>query len=156
MHQRRDTLVRVTCTGPLHQQLKLYFSRDKAGERVPTCFFYRSTRLKEDDSAAGLRLDDGDIIDAFDFGESSSSVKIITKINRHLTLKVISQAGKVFHIKAKGNTPLMKVARKYAESFGLKLENIRLFYCGRQLSHQKTVAEEHLFDGCQIHGLVRF
>ncbi|KAK9716166.1 hypothetical protein RND81_06G215600 [Saponaria officinalis] len=140
--------------GPLLPQIKRQFSDVKAGKHVSISFFYDGLLLEEYNEghcAAALNMEDGDIIDAFDFRESSPSVKIITPINRQLTLKLIdSYNGRVYPIKTTGKTTLEQVTREHAKYFGLKPERISLFYCGRRLYGDFTVEEEHLFDGCPI------
>ncbi|KAL9246956.1 hypothetical protein vseg_020434 [Gypsophila vaccaria] len=155
MHKRRDTLVRVGCTEPLAWQIKRHLYRENAEKYIWTCFFYNGQKLTEDDCVAGLNMKDGDIIDAFDFDESSSSVKIITPITRHMTLKVKYQHGRVVFFKIMGSTLLTKLVHRCADIISIEPEKLRLIYSGQYLRLDKTVEEENLFDGCPIDVLIR-
>ncbi|KAK9716153.1 hypothetical protein RND81_06G214300 [Saponaria officinalis] len=156
MHKRRDTFVRVTCTDPLLQQLRRHFSYEKAGKLVSPYFVYNGFPLRDNLSVDRLSMDDGDIVDAFDFVDNSSSLGIFTAMTRRRMLHVNHQNRKSYNFNADKSTPLTTVAQKYAESIGIKPDRVQLFLFGRRLSLDKTVEEEQLYDNCQIDAFVNF
>ncbi|XP_074270281.1 uncharacterized protein LOC141593876 [Silene latifolia] len=77
-HKRRDTFVRVARDVSLLRSIKRNFSDSENGKHDSTCFFYKGLKLTDIDTVNMLRIEDGDIIDAFNFNDNRSSLSFVS------------------------------------------------------------------------------
>ncbi|XP_021754277.1 uncharacterized protein LOC110719610 [Chenopodium quinoa] len=145
--KERDTFIRVRRAAPLLPQLMCSFSDDVGS----LCFVYDWCRLTEKDTADNHELEDGDIIDAFDFDESSSSLSIVEP--SFISLKVVNPNHRDYVFNIRQTSLLSKVFDRYCKILSVQNEAAFMFK-GRRLMGSKTVEEERLKGGDEIEVII--
>uniref|UniRef100_A0A803LTV3 Rad60/SUMO-like domain-containing protein n=1 Tax=Chenopodium quinoa TaxID=63459 RepID=A0A803LTV3_CHEQI len=153
MYKEQDKFVRVRRGSPLLPQLIRGFldaGPQKQGSSLS--FVFDGSRLNQKVTADELDIEDGDVIDAFDFDYSSSSLSIVTS---RLTLTVINnETNKDVRFALNWSARLNRLMDRYCKFEGLQLDNVAFFHEGRRLTGSKTVAEERLDDGDEIYAYI--
>ncbi|XP_021757583.1 uncharacterized protein LOC110722621 [Chenopodium quinoa] len=145
--KERDTFIRVRRAAPLLPQLMRGFSDDVGS----LSFVYDWCRLTEEDTADNHELEDGEIIDAFDFDESSSSLSIVEP--SCISLRVVNPNYRDYAFKMRQTCILSKLFNKYRKLISVQNEAAFMFK-ERRLMGSKTVEEERLKDGDEIEAII--
>uniref|UniRef100_A0A803LTV4 Ubiquitin-like domain-containing protein n=1 Tax=Chenopodium quinoa TaxID=63459 RepID=A0A803LTV4_CHEQI len=151
VHKERDAFLRVKRNATILPQLTRYFSSGGSQEQGSLCFVYNGLILDGNHIAKELSMEDGDIIDAFNFDTMSSSLSMI---HPHLTLRVECVSGNVTMFRVTPKTRVVEIMNRLVPSKPELGREPMIFICGgRRLSPSKTVEENKLVDGDTIASL---
>ncbi|XP_021768258.1 uncharacterized protein LOC110732605 isoform X1 [Chenopodium quinoa] len=151
MHKERDMFVRVRRYTAILPQLIPCFPNIGPREQGYLHFVYGGLQLDGNHVADALNMEDGDIIDGFNFITMSSS---LSTIGSSLTLIVKCVSGNETRFTVTQSTRLgqmMDRLRPYDSNSGRR--DIHFVFGGRRLEDTETVKEAHLKDGDVIDSL---
>ncbi|XP_021768259.1 uncharacterized protein LOC110732605 isoform X2 [Chenopodium quinoa] len=144
MHKERDMFVRVRRYTAILPQLIPCFPNIGPREQGYLHFVYGGLQLDGNHVADALNMEDGDIIDGFNFITMNSSLSVI---GPHIILRVKCVSGNETLFRVSQNTRIGKMMDILTPPDAEAGRRIRFMFAGRPLSPAKTVEEEQLVDG---------
>ncbi|CAO2838044.1 unnamed protein product [Amaranthus hypochondriacus] len=144
MHKERGIFHRVRRCAALLPQLVQYFPDVALQDCSYISFVYNGLRISQNHTADNLNMEDGDVIDGFNFGTMSSSLSIT---NPRFNLTIINLLGKKRHFSVSPGTYFGTLMDKYSQLTGIPIDQLWFIRHGKQLSVEETVEDVHLKDG---------
>ncbi|XP_021768256.1 uncharacterized protein LOC110732603 [Chenopodium quinoa] len=119
MHKEKDTILRLKRSTAILPQLMQCFPNSGSQEQGSLCFVYRELKLTPNHTANELKMEDGDIIDCFNF-------KTMSKFNSGLTQ---SSSKLLFSFDGRSLSPTKTVAEEDLVDGGTISSTICFFGC---------------------------
>jgi hypothetical protein len=156
--QDNEIVFRIKTTTSFGKVFDNYCSRQEI-DRRSVRFFLDNIRIQDDDTAAGLEMEDGDEIqchleqlggDGTPPAEREGEPKPEDQAPTQLSVKVVDQDGNDLFFKIKKHTALKKVMDAYCERQGKTRGLVRFLFEGHRIQDNDTPDTLELEDGDMI------
>ncbi len=157
--QEAEIVFKVKTSTKFGKVFENYFEREEVA-RDSVRFLFENIRIHDNDTVAGLEIEDGDEIQCVleqvgggngsPEGEGEGEPKPEEKAPTQLSVKVVDQEGNDLFFKIKKNTSLKKVMDAYCERQGKTRGLVRFLFEGHRIQDNDTPDTLELEDGDMI------